>query len=130
MLRFRSRFPLFWINLIFFLINSCSPSLPTATISPTNPSASTTTTSTILPPTSTQPDIEPTPFVEVINPLTGLSVANPSLLEIPAALVSISHFPVTARPQAGLSFAPYVFEVYITEGATRFLTVFYGDVPA
>jgi len=43
------------------------------------------------------------------------------LLQFPALLVSISHFPVEARPQAGLSFAPYVFEIYITEGATRFL---------
>jgi hypothetical protein len=50
-------------------------------------------------------------------------------LEIPAALVSISHFPVTARPQAGLSFAPYVFEIYIAEGTTRFLAAFYGEVP-
>jgi hypothetical protein len=45
-------------------------------------------------------------------------------------LLSISHFPATARPQAGLSFAPYVFEIYITEGATRFLTTFYGQFPA
>ena len=45
-------------------------------------------------------------------------------------MVSISHFPVEARPQAGLSFAPYVFEIYITEGATRFLTTFYGEFPA
>ena len=65
-----------------------------------------------------------------INPLTGLPVADPSLLELPALLISISHFPATARPQAGLSFAPYVFEVYITEGATRFLTTFYGEFPA
>ncbi len=53
-----------------------------------------------------------------------------SLLELPALLVSISHFPVTARPQAGLSFSPLVFEVYITEGATRFLAAFYGEFPA
>jgi hypothetical protein len=58
--------------------------------------------------------------VEPINPLTGLAVEDPSLLQIPATLLSISHFPVTARPQAGLSFAPYVFEIYITEGATVF----------
>jgi hypothetical protein len=68
--------------------------------------------------------------VEVLNPLTGLAVQDPSLLQIPATLLSISHFPSTARPQAGLSFAPYVFEVYITEGATRFLTTFYGQFPA
>ena len=29
-----------------------------------------------------------------------------------------------------MSFAPYVFEIYITEGATRFLTTFYGEFPA
>jgi hypothetical protein len=81
-------------------------------------------------PAATQTAFEPTPMIEVNNPLTGLPVANPSLLELPALLVSISHFPVTARPQAGLSFAPYVFEIYITEGATRFLTAFYGEFPA
>jgi len=67
---------------------------------------------------------------EAYNPLTGLPVADPSLLQIPAVLLSISHFPVDARPQAGLSFAPYVFEIYITEGTTRFLTTFYGEFPA
>ncbi len=64
-----------------------------------------------------------------INPLTGLPVADPSLLKIPALLVSVSHFPATARPQSGLSFAPFVYEFYITEGATRFLAVFYGEMP-
>ncbi len=73
--------------------------------------------------------IEPTQPVIAINPLTGLPVEDASLLDLPAALVSIAHFPVTARPQAGLSFAPFVFEVYITEGATRFLTTFYGEFP-
>lgn len=68
--------------------------------------------------------------MDAINPLTGLAVKDPSLLQLPATLLSISHFPPTARPQAGLSFAPYVFEIYITEGATRFLTTFYGQIPA
>jgi hypothetical protein len=63
------------------------------------------------------------------NPLTGLQIADPSLLDLPALLISISHFPVDARPQAGLSFAPWVFEIYITEGATRFLSTFYGQFP-
>jgi hypothetical protein len=64
-----------------------------------------------------------------VNPLTGLQIEDPSLLDFPALLISISHFPVNARPQAGLSFAPWVFEIYITEGATRFLSTFYGEFP-
>jgi hypothetical protein len=108
-----------WLIIFFLLLGSCAPAAatepsPTNTPEPTNPS----------PPTQT---IEP---AQIINPLTGLPVADASLLDLPALLVSISHFPVTARPQAGLSFAPYVFEIYITEGATRFLTTFYGEFPA
>ncbi|MDP1546732.1 MAG: SdrD B-like domain-containing protein [Anaerolineales bacterium] len=77
---------------------------------------------------------EPTPTATPLvppsfNPLTGLPVEDPSLLDLPALLISISHFPVNARPQAGLSFAPWVFEIYITEGATRFLSTFYGQFP-
>jgi hypothetical protein len=64
-----------------------------------------------------------------INPLTGEAVADPTLLKIPAVLISISHFPAIARPQSGLSFAPFVYEFYITEGATRYLAVFYGEFP-
>jgi len=76
---------------------------------------------------------EPNPnerYPAFINPLTGLEVEDPSLLDLPTVLVSISHFPATARPQAGLSFSPMVFEIYITEGATRFLTTFYGEIPS
>jgi hypothetical protein len=62
-----------------------------------------------------------------VNPLTGQEVADPSLLEYPAVLVSISNMPVTARPQAGPAFAPWIFELYIGEGTTRFMGVFYGD---
>ena len=50
-----------------------------------------------------------------------------SLLKLPAVLVSITNFPVSARPQAGLSFAPIIFEIYISEGMTRLLAVFYGE---
>ena len=120
-----------WIILIILFVGSCSPSSGIAT-NPTE-SQSTTATESSIPLQSTQATqtvAEPTPIIEVYNPLTGLPVADPSLLELPVVLVSISHFPVTARPQAGLSFAPYVFEIYITEGATRFLTAFYGEFPA
>ena len=68
-------------------------------------------------------------FPPNINPLTGREVLDPALLKLPAVLVSISNMPVTARPQAGPGFAPWVFELYIGEGATRFLNVFYGDFP-
>jgi hypothetical protein len=71
----------------------------------------------------------PDQFLEGINPLTGLPVTDPELLTFPPALVSVSNFPVSARPQAGLSYAPYVFELFIGEGMTRFLAVFYGEYP-
>lgn len=71
------------------------------------------------------PDFYPTG----VNPLTGLKIENPENLAIPPAMISITNFPLSARPQAGLSFSPVVFELYIGEGATRFLAVFYGDFP-
>jgi len=51
------------------------------------------------------------------------------LLQFPAVLVSISNSPVTTRPQAGPGFAAWVFELFIGEGATRFMNIFYGDLP-
>ena len=66
---------------------------------------------------------------QILNPLTGLPVANPENLQLPPALVSVTNFPPTARPQAGLSFSPIVFELYIGDGMTRYLAMFYGDYP-
>lgn len=68
-------------------------------------------------------------FPSNVNPLTGLQVEDPSWLNLPAVLVSVSNMPVTARPQAGLSFTSWVFEFFIGEGATRFMSVFYGGAP-
>jgi hypothetical protein len=62
-----------------------------------------------------------------INPLTGLPVDNPDYLKYSPILVSVSNFPVSVRPQSGLSFAPHVFEMTIGEGMTRFLAVYYGS---
>jgi Ni,Fe-hydrogenase III small subunit len=81
----------------------------------------------LAPPSSFGPDQED--FPKNYNPLSGQPVEDPQLLQIPAMLISVSHFPPVARPQAGLSFAPWVFEFYITEGATRFLSVFHGAYP-
>jgi hypothetical protein len=93
--------------------------VPEATLTPTPQPIST--------PLSFDPNRED--FPKGYNPLSGKQVEDPSLLQIPAMLLSISHFPAVARPQAGLSFAPWVFEFYITEGATRFLSVFHGEYP-
>ncbi len=126
MFRFRSSRLVSSFLLLSFVLSNCSPGIATATSSPTSPVTLVTASTTPEPITQTPATTQP---VQVLNPLTGLAVQDPSLLQIPATLLSISHFPPTARPQAGLSFAPYVFEIYITEGATRFLTTFYGQFP-
>lgn len=97
----------------------------TATSHPTLPPSPTPQTQLTLLPSG--PDIEN--FEAGINPLTGLHLQDPSMLSLPAVLVSISNMPPTARPQAGLSFAPWVYELFIGEGTTRFMSVFYGDLP-
>ena len=92
---------------------------------------------TLDPSSSATPQTIPTPitlgpdeFPEGYNPLTGQRVSDPSQLTYPALLLSISHFPPAARPQAGFSFTPFVYEYYITEGSTRHVAVFYGEFPA
>ncbi len=102
-----------------------SVSLPKNTSIPPTPSPSPVPTEVI--PQQIGPDPEDIP--EGYNPLTGLPVENPENLKLPAILVSITNFPPSSRPQAGLSFSPWVYEVYISEGMTRFLAAFYGDFP-
>src|SRR5512146_1686779 len=122
--------------LLILVMNACSaqpPSPPVAT--ETSAPGSTPTFTAVPSATSTpQPHLVPTTygpedFPSNINPLTGRAVEDPVLLKLPAVLVSISNMPVTARPQAGPGFAPWVYELYIGEGTTRFLNVFYGDFP-
>jgi len=73
------------------------------------------------------PTTTPTTEPVTLNPLTGEVVDDPSALTARPLLVSVSNFPISARPQAGLSLASQVWETYIGEGMTRFLAVFYGD---
>lgn len=140
--------------LFVFLAFACSPLMPreanpsfpilAMTATPTTlsspdvtivPSPTYTITPSPLPPTPTPnsspaslgPDLEQ--FPQGYNPLTGLPASDPEALALPALLVSLSHFPPSVRPQTGLSFAAQVYEIYITEGMTRFLAVFYGDFP-
>ncbi len=70
--------------------------------------------------------IEPEPE-QPINPMTGLPVDDPGVLQRRPLLVSISNFPPTARPQAGLSFASHVYSTFIGFGMNRYVAVFYGD---
>jgi hypothetical protein len=134
--------------LFFLLLSSCTSPSPTATqpgnppeplptVAPTIlPTALSTSLSTPLPTTFPSTQAVPLPvvygpdtFPPGFNPLTGLPVSDPSRLEYPALLLSISHFPPEARPQAGFSFTPFVYEYYITEGSTRHLAVIYGEFP-
>lgn len=71
----------------------------------------------------------PLTYPEGVNPLTGLPEDNPENLELPPALVSISTFPPSTRPQSGLSYSPWVFELFIGEGMSRYLALFYGSYP-
>jgi hypothetical protein len=91
---------------------------------PTEPSRRASPTATRVEPTPTN---TPTPEPAPTNPLTGLPVENPESLERRPLLIAVSNFPVSGRPQAGLSFAAQVWEVYIGDGQTRFLAIFYGD---
>src|SRR5258708_8958882 len=139
----KARFKLLALAVMPVLGTSCSPAaLPSSAPSSHIDKASTKIPATVGPAESTsratpysvrtRATVGPsqTDFPSGFNTLTGLMAADPSLLTIPAVLVSVSHFPPSARPQSGLSFAPYVFEFSITTGETRFLAVFYGDAPA
>ena len=67
---------------------------------------------------------------EGVSPLTGLPVSNAETLDFPPVGVSISHLPAYfTRPLTGISWANWVYEVYIGEGGTRFLGIFHGDFP-
>lgn len=116
---------------LVFIVGSCAPQIsatPTVPVSPTSIATDPATAQPALTETPILPEPTLKPIV-TINPLTGLAVEDPALLNLPAVLVSVANFPAIARPQSGLSFAPYVFEIYITAGGTRFLATFYGKFP-
>src|ERR1041385_8548980 len=126
------------IYLFILLMTACSSSTPQpqtnefqlpATQTSMPPSATATQT---IPANTATPQPLPSPgtygpdqFPQGYNPLSGEPVSDPARLEYPAILLSVSHFPPEARPQAGLSFTPWVYEYYITEGSTRHLAVVY-----
>ena len=103
------------------------PPLPTSTAAPTQPALVQAQPASVVIPASQV--YGPDTFPKGINPLTGMPVSNPDNLAVPPALVSVTNWPVTARPQAGLSFSDWVYEIFIGEGSSRFLALFYGDFP-
>lgn len=110
------------------IVNASASPTPTLTRTVTlTPTTTLTPTITLVP---TLAPVGPDNFPAAVNPLTGLSVNNPADLLLPPALVSITLFPVSARPAAGLSFSPWVFELFIGEGSSRLLATFYGEYPA
>jgi hypothetical protein len=75
--------------------------------------------------------VGPDNFPPNIDPLSGLPVDDPSMLNYPPALLSITFWPVSAREkQGGFSFTPIVFELYIGEGSSRALGIFHGNYPS
>ncbi len=88
---------------------------PANTVMPTRPS-------TVVAASAT-----PTSGDQPLNPLTGLPVRRPASLNLAPLLISVTEFPPSARPQAGLSLASQVWETSIGEGMSRFLAVYYGD---
>ncbi|MDX9866172.1 MAG: DUF3048 domain-containing protein, partial [Anaerolineaceae bacterium] len=104
----------------------------TGTVSPAPATLTPMPTRTVLPAHIAIPSAQavgPDSFPEGVNPLTGLPVSDPALLSLAPGLVSISNSPSTTRPQSGLSYADFVYEMYIGEGVTRFLSIFYGEYP-
>ena len=120
------------------IANTATPLPPTATPIPADtatplPSATAVPSQTptlSASPTATRVVYGPGNYPANINPLTGLPVSDPGKLALPPAMISISNFPVTARPQSGLSVTPLVYEVYVGYGMTRFLATVYGDMTA
>lgn len=134
----KSNFLLF--TFLLLTLFSCSQTTPAATHVVENTTIAMASATAPLP--TLTPAVSPTPqpfptaasygpeeFPAGFNPMTGQLVSDPARLEYPAILLSVSHFPPAARPQAGFSFAPWVYEYYITEGSTRHLGVIYGEFP-
>jgi hypothetical protein len=95
------------------------------------PPANTPTATVTATPTEEQSGAQgPDNFADGISPLSGLPVSNPSDLALAPAMLSITNWPVSARyRQAGLSYTPWVYELYNYPGESRFLAIYYGELP-
>jgi hypothetical protein len=94
---------------------------------------------TVTPIASPTPVASPTPtpdsrLVDLtapdVNPLTGEKVADPAVLNRRPLAIKIGNgWEVGVRPQAGASFADWVFEHESEGGIPRWTAIFYGSTP-
>lgn len=125
---------------VVVLFSACAPvarpeKSPTAIQTPTKDATTPVAASRATPSVTPSPSASSTSLPPVVgpgywpgfNPLTGLPVSDPATLNQAPFLVSVTNFPLSARPQSGLSLASMVWEVSIGQGMSRFLAVFYGD---
>lgn len=90
-------------------------------------------------PTPTLPPVSPTPTPDSriidltspdVNPLTGEKVADPAVLNRrPLAIKIGDSWEFGVRPQAGASYADWVFEHESEGGIPRWTAIFYGSTP-
>jgi len=136
--------PRFWLGVLIVLLTACSAAPDTPTVAPTatlrpivrptvTPIASPTLAATATPaapPTPTPDTRLMTTFAPDVNPLTGEKVSDPSVLDRrPLAIKIGNSTEVGVRPQAGASYADWVFEHETEGGIPRWTAVFYGETP-
>ncbi len=146
MMMIRPRLTLSLIIGLAILMAGCgsAPASPTTVpASPTvRPIVKPTDRSTVTPIASPRPTIPPaslTPTADTrlinltaadVNPLTGEKVADPAILNRrPLAIKIGDSWEVGVRPQAGASFADWVFEHESEGGIPRWTAIFYGQTP-
>jgi hypothetical protein len=80
----------------------------------------------VMPQLADEYPVGPDVYPANVDPLTGLQAEYGDLLDRRPVMIKVSNFPISARPQFGLSYTDLVFEYYIGEGGTRYAAVFYG----
>jgi hypothetical protein len=128
------------------LLTACgnAPASPTAapaspTVRPIVKPTDRATVTPIVSPTPTVPPASPTPTADArlinlaapdVNPLTGEKMADPAVLNRrPLAIKIGDSWENGVRPQAGASFADWVFEHESEGGIPRWTAIFYGQTP-
>lgn len=97
------------------------PTLPSPAVSTPTAAVTDTPVPTVAP--TDVPVYGPDTYPPNVNPLTGQAVEPAKINRVPVA-VKITNFPVSARPQFGLSLADIVIEHIAEAGLTRFTAIY------